>query len=159
MGQTQAKAEIIQVPNLLRAKVGGGNIDKSAIAKAEAALQALSSNFGQWLQDEIDKLEVARKKIDADGMSTETIDGLYLRAHDLKGLGSTYEYPLITRLAGSLCRLIDEPEKRMKAPLRLIDAHILAIKAAVRDGIKVDTHPLGKALASELESQVTQALA
>ena len=50
---------MIQVPNTLRMKVGSrfGGIDASAVAKAEAALKGLSAQFGQWLQDEIVKLE------------------------------------------------------------------------------------------------------
>ena len=45
---------VFRPPNALRAKVGGGfgGIDANAIAKAEEALKAMSSQFGQWLQDE-----------------------------------------------------------------------------------------------------------
>jgi hypothetical protein len=157
------QAQFIQPPNTLRLKVGGGarfgGIDMNAIAKAEAALKSLSSQFSQWLDDEITKLDASREAIKADGYTTATAEALYLRAHDLKGLGSTYEYPIITRIAGSLCKLTDEPERRMQAPLFLIDAHIDAIKAAVRGEIKDDAHPVGRALAEELESRVKDHLA
>jgi hypothetical protein len=82
------------------------------------------------------------------------MESLYLRAHDLKGLGATYGFPLITRIAGLLCRLIDDKSKRLEAPMGLIDAHIDAIKAAVRDGIKTDEHPVGSILVKELESRI-----
>lgn len=153
-------AEVIQVPNMLKLKVGGrGGIDMAAIAKAEAALKSLSGNFAQWLNDEIVKLEAARQDVRAQGLTAQTGEALYLRAHDLKGLGSTYEFPLITRLAASLCKLIDDPDTRLSAPMFLVDAHIDAIKACVRDDIKVDTHPVGKVLAAELEGRVAQYLA
>jgi hypothetical protein len=156
----KSAAEVIQVPNMLKLKVGGrGGIDMAAIAKAEAALKSLSGNFAQWLNDEIVKLEAARQEVRAQGLTAETVETLYLRAHDLKGLGATYEFPLITRLAGSLCKLIDDPATRLAAPMFLVDAHIDAIKACVRDDIKVDTHPVGKILAAELEGRVTQHLA
>jgi hypothetical protein len=153
-------AEVIQVPNMLKLKVGGrGGIDMAAIAKAEAALKSLSGNFAQWLNDEIVKLEAARQDVRAQGLTAQTVETLYLRAHDLKGLGATYEFPLITRLAASLCKLIDDPDTRLSAPMFLVDAHIDAIKACVRDEIKVDTHPVGKVLAAELEGRVAQYLA
>lgn len=156
----KSAAEVIQVPNMLKLKVGGrGGIDMAAIAKAEAALKSLSGNFAQWLNDEIVKLEAARQDVRAQGLNAETVETLYLRAHDLKGLGSTYEFPLITRLAASLCRLIDEPATRLAAPMFLVDAHIDAIKACVRDDIKVDTHPVGKVLTNELEGRVADYLA
>lgn len=150
--------QVIQVPNTLRLKVGGrfGAIDPSAIAKAEAALKSLSGNFSQWLNDEVTKLEGARQRVKSEGMTPETMESLYLRAHDLKGLGTTYEFPLITRIGASLCRLIDDKDKRMQAPMALIDAHIDAIKAAVRDEIKTDEHPVGKALIQALEARVTE---
>lgn len=156
----KSAAEVIQVPNMLKLKVGGrGGIDMAAIAKAEAALKSLSGNFAQWLNDEIVKLEAARQDVRAQGLTAATVETLYLRAHDLKGLGATYEFPLITRLAGSLCKLIDDPATRLAAPMFLVDAHIDAIKACVRDDIKVDTHPVGKVLAAELEGRVAEHLA
>lgn len=93
-------AQVIRPPNTLRMKVGGsfGGIDAGAIAKAEQALQAMSSQFGQWLQDELDKLDGARADIRDSGYNPATAEALYFRAHDLKGLGSTYQYPLVTRL-------------------------------------------------------------
>lgn len=149
-------AQVIRPPNTLRLKVGGGfgGIDASAIAKAEAALQAMSSQFGQWLQDEIAKLEAAQKAIHEKGLNAETAEALYFRAHDLKGLGSTYQYPLVTRLAASLCKLLDEPSKRTEAPQVLLDAHIDAIRAVVRDEIQTDEHPTGRVLAETLEAKV-----
>lgn len=149
-------AQVIRPPNTLRMKVGGGfgGIDANAIAKAEQALQAMSSQFGQWLQDEIVKLDKAQADIRALGYNAETAEALYFRAHDLKGLGTTYQYPLVTRLAGSLCKLLDDPAKRIAAPVVLLDAHIDAIKAVVRDEIQTDDHPVGKILAETLEARV-----
>jgi hypothetical protein len=154
----QNSAQVIRVPNTLQQKVGGrlGAIDPAAIARAEAALQSLSSNFMAWLQDEIVKLEAARQDVRAQGITDLTVEALYLRAHDLKGLGATYGYPLIGRIAGSLCRLIDDKAKRDKAPMGLIDAHIDGIKAAVRDGIKNADHPVGRVLVEELERRVVE---
>ncbi|WP_309628501.1 Hpt domain-containing protein [Brevundimonas sp.] len=149
-------AQVIRPPNMLRAKVGGGfgGINADAIAKAEEALKAMSSQFGQWLQDEITKLDAAQVAIRTEGYNTQTAEGLYFRAHDLKGLGATYQYPLVTRLAGSLCKLLDDPTKRLEAPMMLIDAHIDAIRAVVRDQIQTDDHPTGRVLSETLEAKV-----
>lgn len=153
-------AQVIRPPNTLRLKVGGGfgGIDAGAIAKAEEALKAMSAQFGQWLQDEIVKLDKAQADIRTQGYNEQTAEALYFRAHDLKGLGTTYQYPLVTRLAGSLCKMMDEPGKRMAAPLVLIDAHVDAIKAVVRDQIQTDDHPTGRALAETLEARVAEHL-
>lgn len=151
-------AQVIRPPNTLRLKVGGnfGGIDPLAIAKAEEALKSMSSQFGQWLEDEIVKLDAAQAAMHRDGYNAQTSEPIYFRAHDLKGLGTTYQYPLVTRLAGSLCKLMDDPEKRLKAPRALVDAHIDAIKAVVRDKIQTEHHPVGKVLADTLDARVAE---
>jgi len=155
-----SNVEVIQVPNTLRMKVGSrfGGIDPGALAKAEAALKGLSGQFSQWLQDEINKLETARAVIRSEGVSRQSTDRLYLHAHDLKGLGATYEFPLISRIAGSLCKLMDDQEARVSVPMLLVDAHIDAVRAAVRDEIRDATHPVGRVLAEELERGVREFL-
>lgn len=154
-------AQVIPAPTSLKLKLGSklGGIDPDAIAKAEAALKSLSGQFAQWLQDEMDKLDTARAAVRTNGWNAATAEGVYFRAHDLKGLGSTYEYPIITKLGASLCRLLDEPDKRSTAPLMLVDAHIDAMKAAIRDNIRDVDHPVGKALTTELDNRVSAHLA
>lgn len=149
-------AQVTSPPNTLRAKVGDAfsGVSADAIARAEEALKAMSGQFGQWLQDEISRLDNAQAAIRANGYTTKTAEDLYFRAHDLKGLGATYQYPLVTRLAGSLCKLMDDPIRRMEAPLVLIDAHIDAIRAVVRDQIQTDDHPTGRVLSETLEARV-----
>lgn len=151
-----ADGEMIQPSNALRLKVGGGRLDMAAVAKAEAALKSLSGNFAEWLGDEIGKLEAARARTREAGMSGDDAESFYIHAHDLKGLGGTYEFPLITRLAGSLCRLIEEPANRASAPAALIDAHINAIRASLRDNVRTDDDPTVRALAEGLESSVAR---
>lgn len=153
-------AQVIRPPNMLRMKVGGGfgGIDAKAIAKAEEALAAMSSQFGQWLEDEITKLDKAQNDIRSEGYTPATAEGLYFRAHDLKGLGSTYQFPIVTRIAASLCKMMDDPDKRMRAPMVLVDAHIDAIRAVVRGNIQTDEHPTGRALVTTLEERVAEHL-
>jgi hypothetical protein len=149
---------MIPASNSLKLKAGSrfGGIDAAALAKAEAALKGLAGNFDQWMDDELSKLDAARARIHAEGFNAETAENLYFRAHDLKGLGSTYGYPIVTSIAGSLCRLIDDPATRLRAPLFLLDAHIDAIKAAVRGKIRENDHPIALALLKELDTRVRE---
>jgi hypothetical protein len=143
--------------------LGGGfkfkALDAGAVARAEEALKSLSGNFDQWMADELTKLEDARGRIRAEGYGAATAENLYFRAHDLKGLGATYGFPLVTRIAGSLCRILHEPADRMAAPLFLVEAHIDAIVAVVRGDIRSEDDPTGRTLAEELETQVARRVA
>ena len=129
-------------------------IDLAAVARAEAALAAMSVNLQPWLEKEVTRLDAAMSAVRSKGRSAETMDALYHRAHDLKGLGTTYGYPIISQIAGTLCRLIDTPERRMAAPLELALAHVEAIKAAARDQIKTEDDAIGRALVMELADKV-----
>lgn len=136
-----------------RLRLGGrlGAIDPAAIAKAEAALQSLSGNFGQWMDNELKKLDAGRDLVRTEGATPATIGQFYMRAHDLKGLGATYGFPIVTRIAAMLCKLIDDNDKRIDPPLTLIDLHIAAINIAVKDNITSEEQPAGKALVAQLE--------
>jgi hypothetical protein len=129
-----------------------GGVNADVVARAEAALKALSGQFSRWLQDEVDKLDAAARRIPSEGLTGEAGDTFYIHAHDLKGLGGTYEFPIVTRLAGSLCRLLDGG--RAEAPLALVHAHVDAIKTVVRENIRDENQPQGATLVRILEEQV-----
>ncbi|MCE2988403.1 MAG: Hpt domain-containing protein [Phenylobacterium sp.] len=129
-------------------------IDPEAIARAEEALAAMAVNFEEWLRVEIVRMQDAFQAIRGQGQNDATMEALYHRAHDLKGLGSTYGYPIISQIAGTLCRLIDTVEKRRAAPLDLVEVHVESIKAAARNKITSDEDATGRALVKALESKV-----
>jgi hypothetical protein len=149
-------AALIQPPTAFRGRLGGRmpSIDPAAIARAEAALKGLSAQFGEWLRDEVAKIEAAHVALKAEGPTQACMDGVYARAHDLKGLGTTYEFPLVTRIAGSLCKLLVDVDTRTRAPVGLVSAHIEAIRACVRDNVRDSDNPTGRVLAEQLEQRV-----
>ena len=140
-GQTQAGFRLRQ-------------LDPGALAKAEAALKSLAGNFAEWMANEIAKLDASWATVRAQGVSVVTMDPLYLRVHDLKGLGGTYGFPIVTSIAAMLCRRIGDSETRLTASLEMIEAHIVAIRTAVRDGITSDEQPQGRALIDGLTARV-----
>lgn len=147
-------------PNALQRKVGGrmGPVDPALVARADAALDRLSHNFDAWLSEEVLYLAAVRAWIRVVGFNAQTAADLNLRTHELKGLAATYGFPLITQIAASLCRLIEDEDTRLSAPIRLIDAHIDAISAAARDGVRSDRDPIGRALIVALDDCVREVL-
>ena len=150
--------QIINPPNKLKAKLGGRlkAFDAEAIARAEAALANMSGQFEDWLNDEVDKLLATHKVILDKDHSEKDMENFYRAAHDLKGLGTTYGYPIVSQFASSLCRLIDSPEGRKNAPIALLTAHVDAINAAIKQRIKEDTNPVGRALLTALVTEVAK---
>ncbi|MEZ6028411.1 MAG: Hpt domain-containing protein [Hyphomonadaceae bacterium] len=154
----QKPIEVITPPNVLKAKIGGAMpaLDQRAIARAEAALQKMSDQFGDWINEELAHLLNAWAAYEKDPGTLASKNELHRRAHDLKGLAPTYGYPLVGRICATLCKLTGDEHGELNPPDRLLKAHVDAVKAAVMGKIMGADHPVGLALTAELESQTKE---
>jgi len=155
----QQPIEIFMPPNMLKAKVGGSfaGLDMAAIKRAEAAMETLKADFAQWIGDDVERLVEAQAGFAA-AQSIEARDALFRAGHDIKGQAATFEFPLIARMAASLCRLMDAMETPSAIPLKLVDAHVGAIQIVFRDKIKDASNRKAIELAEELEARVVETL-
>jgi HPt (histidine-containing phosphotransfer) domain-containing protein len=132
--------------------------DASAVTRAEETLKALGGSMQQWLETDVMRLQDLRIAAGQGAWSFTAQETLLSAAHDLKGMGETYGFPLISQLAASLCRLLETDDGKavvQRAPA-LACAHVDAIRAAIRDGVRSETHPLGGAALAVLEGQVAK---
>jgi len=159
---TNNKAEVIIPPNLLRAKVGSSDgklaIDPDILKRAEKAMTDLSQEFAGWLTQDIQTLSQAFIAF-SKSPTADNAAALFRGAHDLKGQATTFEYPLIARVAASLARLMDGMRSWDASPLPLVAAHIDAIHVIHRDRIKDISNRMALVLAEELEGRVIKTLA
>lgn len=151
--------ELFMPPNMLKAKVGGTyvGIDMAAVGRAEAAMEALKTEFAEWSQDDVRKLVAAREAFAAKP-DPITRAGVLRAAHDMKGQAATFNYPLIARVAGSLSRLIHDLPASSDVPLALVDAHVNAIHVIYRDKVMDMSNKVALALSEELEARVADIL-
>ena len=150
--------EIFMPPNMLKAKVGGGgSIDASVLKRAEQAIEGLKDEFAEWILKDVDRLTTARAAFERDRKG-DNFSALYRAALDLKGQGTTFDFPLVARVAASLATLTDGTTASL-IPMALIDGHVDAIKVIVREKIKDPTDQVACVLASELEKKVADFLA
>jgi chemotaxis protein histidine kinase CheA len=131
---------------------------EEALARADKTLEAMSGSFEKWLDADIAKLQAARLEAAEAGWTDVAIDAIWRAAHDLKGMGGTYGYPLVTQLAASLSRLTETEagKNAARANPSLVEAHVDGLRAALRDRIASDAHPVGRALVHMLETKVRQ---
>lgn len=150
--------ELFMPPNVLKAKMGGSGdgLDPTALARAEQALEGLKAEFAVWIDADVTALGAARDAFAAD-QSRSRQEDLYRASHDLRGQARTFEFPIVERVASSLCRMLEIPAG--SAALPLIDAHVGAIRVIVRDNIRNNTNLMAVTLAGELEGRVTELLA
>jgi chemotaxis protein histidine kinase CheA len=122
------------------------------VARAEAALEAISSDFAEWMKDECERLDAARLKVGQQGMSAETRQELFLAAHDVKGDSATFGYPEVARAADSLCRLLEHSPDIGKIPRALVDQHVDAVRAIFREHKRADIASIATTLTATLRS-------
>jgi len=134
-------------------------IDLGAIARAEKALAALAIEFSAWMQNEIRVLDAARDILHQRGIGEETRAAMFRAAHDIKGEAATFGYPIAGMIAGSLCRLMDEIDAPDALPLLVIDQHVDAVRAIVRQDVKGDEDETALAIAARLDELVSRTIA
>lgn len=149
--------EIIKAPVSLKNKVRELRNGDDPVARAEAAMSRLSVQFEGWMLDEVEKLKQAFADVKKRGLDNEeAYDALFRAAHDIRGQGQTLGFPLAGRVADSLCRLFLELPAGTPVPFMLVEQHVNAIKAIVREDARGEDDVIGKELVAELERVTSQ---
>jgi chemotaxis protein histidine kinase CheA len=148
---TYADHEIITPPNELRKAVApAGPDDDDPVARAEAALVQLSSEFAAWMLAECERIETARQAIKLLGMTEHTHNAVFRAAHDIKGEAATFGYPEVVGVADSLCRLLEHTPEIARIPVLLVDQHVDAVRAMTRETARTDKAEVAGALVRRL---------
>jgi chemotaxis protein histidine kinase CheA len=121
------------------------------VEAAEQALGRLSNDFAIWMQEECGRLDAARRTVKNEQLSQETSQALFLAAHDIKGDGKTFGFPEVARAADSLCRLLEHSPDLKKIPMAIIDQHVDAIRAIVREHARADIGDIAGVLTAKLK--------
>jgi chemotaxis protein histidine kinase CheA len=147
-----ADHHVITQPNPLRKvlrRIAGKDHD-DPIARAEKALAGLSSEFKNWMLVEAERLAAAHAAIIDDGFTDQTRQELFRAAHDIKGDAATFGFPSAGAAAESLCRIIEHAPDLDAVPSNLIEHHINAIQAIVRERSRRDTVSMANELSRQL---------
>jgi HPt (histidine-containing phosphotransfer) domain-containing protein len=148
---TYADYEVITPPHELRKAVApAGDVIDDPVGRAEAALAELSSEFAGWMESECDRLESARQDVKRDGFTQKTHEVLFRAAHDIKGEAGTFGYPAVVGIANSLCRLIEHTPDIQRIPPTLVDQHVDAIRAVIREYARPDLFDVAATLTKRL---------
>jgi HPt (histidine-containing phosphotransfer) domain-containing protein len=150
---TYADHEVITPPHELRRAVTlASDPNDDPIARAEAALAELSGEFSNWMQAECERLDAARQEVARQGFTEKTKDALFRAAHDIKGEAATFGFPAVAGVADSLCRLIEHTPEPSHIPVALVDQHVDAVRAIVRERSRADHTDIARALTQSLRN-------
>jgi HPt (histidine-containing phosphotransfer) domain-containing protein len=159
---TYGDYEMITPHNPLRRavrQVSGKEAFDDPVARAEAALATLSSEFAGWMDSESERLDAARREVKAKGFDKYTYQALFHAAHDIKGEAATFGYAFVAASADSLCRLIEHTPDMTHIPMALVDQHVDAMRAIIREKERADIGRIADQLTRKLREVTDEWLA
>lgn len=121
------------------------------LRRAEAAVAALKAQYPTWAEGHIAVLEAAAAKARDDRAGrARHLEQLAEVAHDVKGEGTTYDYPLMTELGAYLHALAVDlakaPDACEQGALAEAETLIAAMRRVIGDRLEGDGGAAGAAL-------------
>ena len=130
---------------------------EAVLARAQAAVADLAKNYAPNTLADLERcaalLQAARTDPAGRGARVKDIYGI---AHNMKGQGSSFGFPLVTRIGQSLCALTRRERAFSDQDLAVIQAHFEALKLILTKDIKGDGGEVGGKLAARLEAMVAR---
>lgn len=123
------------------------------VTQAEEALDALTEEFEGWMRNDLEKMRDAWRVAQKAHATADDYRTLYTCAHNIRGAATSYGYPAVSRLCGSLCDLLSGT--RPGENTALINLHIEACRAAVAAGPQGEgSESVAEAVCEALERRV-----
>lgn len=106
---------------------------------------------------DIDAIERGLRRVTAEPGAWPVVrEDLMGIVHNVKGQGTSFGYPLMTRIAQSLSTLLKASSNADAGALKLASAHAAALSAVLDHDISSGGGELGESLAGRLESLVAK---
>jgi DNA-binding response OmpR family regulator len=154
-----------RLPNGLKDKVAGiggaggpgGAIPMDILEEAEASLGRAALDFAKWALDYLDKLSrLCQDALDDAARRSKHFGEINLLAHELRGQGGTFGYPLISVFGKMLYDVTFGKCRDDEQAVEVVKAHIDAMRAVLREKIAGDGGEVGRQLIKSLEAAVAR---
>ncbi len=151
-----------RLPNKLKEKAAGlgagggtGELPLGLLEEAEEQLQRASLDFTDWALDYLGQLSrLCRDALAKPGSRSKDFQEINLLAHELRGQGGTFGYPLITVFAKMVFDITYEGCRDDDNAVDVVKAHIDAMRAVIREKVSGDGGEVGQALLKSLEAVI-----
>lgn len=149
--------DVIDLPNVLRAKTGKPVFDARLLEKAEVDIAALQDDYEAWVLDALAQLKATASALAVD-RDPPALQQIFLIAHDLRGLAGGFGYPFATDIAALLCKLVCSADQLTPKLLTAIDAHVAALAAVIENKIQGPSDPVTRQVLASLQQLGAQLL-
>lgn len=129
--------------------------DEALMAEAMAVLDEMSEDYPDWVSGLIQQLaDVHRRCVDTPEQRFQHFEQLHAIAHDMRGQGGTFGYPLMSNFADGLYDFTGVRTATSDKNVEIIKTHIDAMRVVIKDRISGD----GGAIGSQLTLGLAEAI-
>lgn len=157
----RSRYEIIKPPNLMAAKVprSGGPKLNEIVAKAEVALDGLKDEFHGWIKADLEQLQVCLDEASkTPNVAREAVHDMFNLAHQIRGKSGTFDFPLLSKIAASLCAFIEADEARAARKIDLLSLHVDAMQVVINQEVRGDGGEIAQQVVASLMAAVEKAV-
>lgn len=135
---------------------GSTTISLEALEAAEKALSKMSEDYPDWVSALIVKLQEQHGRcVDSPEKRRDCFEEINHIAHDMKGQGGTFGYPLITSFADSLYGCTVKSSDGIEDnQVELVKSHLDAMRAVIRGRVSGDGGEIGQKLTESLSEAI-----
>jgi hypothetical protein len=151
-----AAVKYIQPPNNLRKKqIDAGvalSVNLAVLVAADRGIAEAKGAFMLSVGDDLAKLSAHSDKALADKPGrARHVEALYIKASELKGLGGSFGYPLLTTIGGQLCRFIEVAGNDLSdAQMGVVKLHVETMRLVIQQKMEGEGGPAGQKLLTGL---------
>ncbi|MCF8473610.1 MAG: hypothetical protein K9G26_02855 [Emcibacter sp.] len=128
------------------------SFDEGLMEEAMAALDAMSEDYPDWVSSLIENLaDVHRRCVDTPEQRFQHFEQLHAIAHDMRGQGGTFGYPLISHFSDGLYDFTGVSTSTSDKNVEIIKAHIDAMRIVIKERISGDGGEIGAQLKNGLD--------
>jgi len=150
-----------RLPNALKGKAGGmgskggGEMPMALLEQAEEKLERKKLDFADWALKYLSELSnLCADALIKPGRRAAHFEKIHLLAHELRGQGGTFGYPLITRVAKMLYDITHEHCREDDSAVEIVKAHIDTMRVVIRERISGDGGAIGKELLAGIQEAI-----
>ncbi|MCJ9430305.1 Hpt domain-containing protein [Kordiimonas marina] len=134
---------------------GKVTISPEALEAAEEALHKMAEDYPDWVSGLIVKLQEQHGRcVDTPEKRRDCFEEINRIAHDMKGQGGTFGYPLITTVSDSLYGFTQSREEISDNQVELVKAHLDAMRAVIRGRVSGSGGDIGQKLIEGLNQAI-----
>lgn len=152
----QKEVRVMKASRMLQAKTGTGNLDEKKLQKSQSVIDDYKADFVPLGKDLINKLDLAVKKAAASipqpEAHKEALHGISEIMMQIKGNAGMFQYPLLSKLAGTMLDFFEAVSEVNQDLIDLANANIKTLRLILDGGLSGDGGAHGAILEKELKS-------